>query len=56
MLKVTYIDYPGGLKERLIVTPLMDFVRQKRASKIGSQVHGNSFSYVSFAFAINQIK
>lgn len=40
MLKVTYIDYPGGLKERLIVTPLMDFVRQKRASKIGSQVHG----------------
>ncbi|KAJ8629460.1 hypothetical protein MRB53_022783 [Persea americana] len=27
----------GGLKERLIVTPLMDFVRQKRAAKIGSQ-------------------
>lgn len=39
MLKVTYIDCPGGPKERLIVTPLMDFVRQKRAAKIGSQVY-----------------
>lgn len=27
----------GGIKEALIVTPLMDFVRQKRAAKIGSQ-------------------
>lgn len=29
----------GGPKETLIVTPLMDFVRQKRAAKVGSQVH-----------------
>ncbi|KAJ0977253.1 hypothetical protein J5N97_012727 [Dioscorea zingiberensis] len=27
----------GGVKEALIVTPLMDFVRQRRAAKIGSQ-------------------
>ncbi|RWR90336.1 regulator of nonsense transcripts UPF3 isoform X1 [Cinnamomum micranthum f. kanehirae] len=27
----------GGQKETLIVTPLMDFVRQKRAAKMGSQ-------------------
>jgi len=28
----------GGPKEAVIVTPLMDFIRQKRAAKSGSQV------------------
>lgn len=56
MLMVTYIASSGGLKETLVVTPLMDFVRQKRAAKIGSQVHGNLFSTMPFTFAIKQTK
>lgn len=40
-MKFNMLDFTGflgGIKEALIVTPLMDFVRQKRAAKIGSQV------------------
>lgn len=33
-----HYDIAGAAKEALVVTPLMDFVRQKRAAKGGSRV------------------
>lgn len=38
-LEVLYSTlFPGGAKETPIVTPLMEFVRQKRAVESGTQV------------------
>lgn len=39
--QVIFVCYTfvGAAKEALIVTPLMDFVRQKRAAKAGPRVY-----------------